>query len=132
MRVRRQAEPVEQHVGPLGDVLSAQPVVARGKYQHVAQREIPVEVELLRREADEPARLAPLALVVVAEDANAAAARARQADDSVDRRRLPGAVGTQKAEELAGADAQRDAVDRYDASVTLDEAVDLYCGRTRE
>ena len=129
VRVRRQSKPVEQHVGALGDGLSVQTIVARGKDEHVAQREIAIEIELLRRESDEPARLAPLALVVVAEDANAAAARAGQTDDRVDRGRLTGAVRSQKAEELAGADAQRDAVDRYDAAIALNEALDLDRGR---
>jgi hypothetical protein len=60
----------------------------------------------LGRKPDELPRLPPLALVVVAEDANAARALARKPDDRVDRRRFAGAVGAEKAEELARCDPQ--------------------------
>ncbi len=129
MRVRGKPEALEQHVGALVDLLAAQTVVAGGVNENVAQREVPVEVELLRREPDQAPRLTPIALVVVAEDADRAGARARQADDRVDRRRLARAVGAEEAEELAGADAQRDAVDGGKAAVPLDEMLDLDGGR---
>jgi len=48
-----------------------------------------------------------------------------QADDRVDRGRLAGAVWAEKPEKLAGAHAQRDAVDGGDVVVALDEIVDL-------
>src|SRR3984957_12561022 len=130
MRVRGQAETFEQRVGAFRHALSAQPVVARRVDQHVAQREVSIEVVLLGRKPDELPRLPPLALVVVAEDANAARALARQPDDRVDRRRFPRAVGAEKAEEPenpAPCDSQRDTVDGREASVPLDEPIDLDC-----
>ena len=60
MRVRAQAEALQQHVGALGHTISAQTVITRGINEDVAQRQIPVEVELLRRKADETPSLAPL------------------------------------------------------------------------
>jgi hypothetical protein len=51
----------------------------------------------------------------------------RQANDRVDRRRLAGAVGAEKAEELAGFDAQRNAVDGSEVAVALNELVDFDC-----
>jgi hypothetical protein len=64
-------------------------------------------------------------MVIVAENPDRAAARARQPGDRIDRRRLAGAVGPEKAKKLAGVDSQRDAVDRGEATVPLDEAGDL-------
>jgi hypothetical protein len=131
MRVRREPEALEEHVGALVDLFASQPVVAGGVNKNVAQREIPVEIELLRRESDLTPRLAPIPLVVVAKDANRAGARARQADDRVDGRRLTRAVGAEEAEELAGTDAQRDAVNGGKGAVPLDEMLD-FDGRRRE
>ena len=79
--------------------------------QHIADREIAIEVVFLRREADETTRLAPVADVVVAEDLDRPRGNGREADDGVDRGRLAGAVGAEKAEEIAALDVERDAVD---------------------
>jgi len=83
----------------------------------------------LRREPDQTPRLAPIVLVVVAEDADRPGAGAREADDGVDRRSLARTIGAEEAEKLARADAQRDAVDGGKAAVPLDEMVDLDGGR---
>jgi len=56
----------------------------------------------LRRQADEPARGAPIALRVVPENANRAARLASQAYDRVDRGGFSGTVRAEKAKELAG------------------------------
>src|ERR1700729_386718 len=55
--VRRQPESLEQHVGALGNGLTVQSIVSCGEDEHVAQRKIAVEVELLRREPYEAACL---------------------------------------------------------------------------
>ena len=124
-RLRREAEALEERVGARGDCAPAQPVVARLEDEDVANREVAIEVELLRREPDESSGLAPLALVVVAEDPNRSGALAREADDRVDRRRLAGAVAAEKAEEIAVLDVQRDVVDGDELTVTLAEVLDL-------
>src|SRR5580704_5936669 len=123
MSVRGQAEALQQHLGTLGDALSAQAVITGGINEDVAQREIPVEVELLGRKADETPSLAPLPLSVVAEDPNASAAGAGQTHDRVDRRRLAGAVRPEKPEELARFHAQRDSVDCRETAIPLHEAI---------
>lgn len=132
MRARGQTETLEQHIGALGDLLSTQPVIACGKDQDVPQRKIAVEVELLRREPDEPARKPPLAPVIVAEDANASAARLGQTDDCIDRRRFAGTVWPEETEEFAGLDPQRNSVDCRKVAVSLYEAIDLDGGRGSE
>src|SRR5579863_1772388 len=123
MRVRGQAEALQQHVGAVGYAFSAQAVIPGGIDQHVAQREIPVEVELLRRKADEAASLAPLPLGVVAENSDTPAAGAGQTDDRVDRRRFAGAVRPEKAEELSRFHAQRDSVDGRETAIPFHEAI---------
>jgi hypothetical protein len=80
--------------------------IAGLKYQDVANREVSVEVILLRRQADQPARRTPLDLVVVSEDSDRAARLLREADDCIDGRRLAGAVGAEKTEEFPGRNAQ--------------------------
>ena len=129
MRVRSQAKTLEQHIRALRDRLSSKAVVAGRKDQHVAQREITVEVILLGRETDQAARLPPLRFVVVTKNTNLPAALSSQADNGIDRRRLAGAVGSEEAEKLADADLERDAVDGPKAAVTFDETVDLDGGR---
>ena len=64
----------------------------------------PVEVELLRRQADGLTRLAVVVDRVVAEDLDRARGRLRQAGRAVDQGRLAGAVGAEQAEELARLD----------------------------
>jgi len=56
----------------------------------------------LRRQPDEAACGAPIALRVVPKDANRTARLASQADDRVDRGGFPGTVRAEKAKELAG------------------------------
>jgi hypothetical protein len=93
--------------------------------QHVANREIPVEVVLLRGKSDRASRFAPIDLIVVAEDADRTGIGACKADDRIDRRRLAGAVRPEKAEKFAGRNAQRDAVNGREAAVAFDEIVDF-------
>src|SRR5579862_3327757 len=106
MRVRRKTKSLEQHVRSFRDRAAAQSVVSCRENEHVAQREIAIEIVLLGREPDQGACASPIALVVVAEDANRPGALARQPDDCVDRRRLSRAVRAEKTEELAGGDLE--------------------------
>jgi hypothetical protein len=125
MRVPRQIEALQKCVGAFGYFLSPKAVVTRRVDQHVAQRKIPIEVKLLWREANEASRFAPLAFVIVTEDAYAPAGAFGQSDDRVDGGRLAGPVGSEKAVKLARFDAQRNAVDGGEIAVALDEAIDL-------
>jgi hypothetical protein len=98
------------------------------KDEHVADREIPVEIVFLRRKPDRAPRFAPIGLAVVTEDADRAGVGSRETDDRIDRRRLPRTVRPEKTEELTGFDAQRNAVDRGEVAVAFDQVVDLDSG----
>jgi hypothetical protein len=65
----------------------------------------------------------------VAVDFDTAGSNAREAHDRVDRRRFSGAVGPEKSEEIARGDAQRDAVDRSEVPVPLDDVRNFKGGR---
>src|ERR687891_51493 len=52
----------------------------------------------------------------------------RERAEHVDRRALAGAVWSEKAEDLAASDGERDATDGLDLAVGLDEGLDLDCG----
>src|SRR3712207_2888673 len=75
-------------------------------------REKRVEGRLLQRRPDGGPHLRPLPHYVVAGDACRAARRREQRRQHEDRRRLAGPVRSEKAVDLAGLDAQVDAVDR--------------------
>jgi hypothetical protein len=79
----------------------------------------------LRSQSDEPARLAPLRQVVVAEDADRTAVQPRQPDDRIDRRRLARAIGPKEAEKIARFNLQRNAVNGGEVAVTLDDMRDF-------
>ena len=61
---------------------------------------------------------------IVTVDDDAAGSRLQQPGDHADARRLAGAVRTEEAVNLPGRHAQRDAVDRREAAVALDEILD--------
>ena len=73
--------------------------------------------------------MTPLRVVVVAEDANRTGTAFSQADDGVDGGRLARTVGSEESVEFTAFDAQRDAVDRREIAVTLDESFDFDGGR---
>lgn len=125
-RASGKAKALEQLIGASRNRAAAQTIVSRLKDENVTDREVPVEVELLRRKTHEAPCLAPLALIIVAEDADRAAALVRKPNDSVDRRRLACAVAPEKAEKLARLDAQRNVVDGGDtAGIALREMLDF-------
>jgi hypothetical protein len=95
------------------------------KDQDVANREVSIEIVFLWSETDQPARRTPIGLIVVAEHANRAVREAREPDDRIDRRRFAGTVRSQKPEEFAVFNAQRNIVDGREVAVTFYEAIDL-------
>ena len=74
-----------------------------------------VEVDFLRHEADAGLRAVELAVDVVAEDGDAAAALLDERHDDADGRRLAGAVRPEQREEIALGDVEVDAAQRLHA-----------------
>jgi hypothetical protein len=64
-------------------------------------------------------------------DFDRAGRHAREADDSVDRRRLSGAVWTEEGKKVTRFHAQRNIVDGSEVAVTLDEVRDFDGRRAR-
>src|SRR5439155_1443481 len=67
----------------------------------------------------------PLAHHVVTGDAHLAAGRREDAREDAERRRLPGAVRTEEADDLSGGDTERDAGHRLDATERFPQVSDL-------
>src|SRR5206468_1964212 len=106
-------------------VARANSKIARLIDQDIANRKIAVEIVLLRRQADEAPRFAPLRDVVVAEDADRPAVEPRQADNRIDRRGLTRAVGTEKSEKIARSHLQRYSVNGSEVAITFDDLRDV-------
>ena len=99
------------------------PTSARGVAQVVARRELIVEADRVRQIADPALDLERLAHRVVAERlAPARRVTSVKPEQHQDGRRLAGAVGPEQAEDLAGADAEIDAVDGERRAVALGQA----------
>ena len=102
------------------------PEVAGVVVERLLDGQEPVEVQLLRRQADRQARLLVVVDRVVAEDPDRARGRLREPGRAVDQRRLAGAVRAEQAEELARLDLERDAAQRLDPGrVALDQILDV-------
>ena len=71
------------------------------------------------------------ATMIDAADVDRAARRPENAGDHAQRRRLPGAVGAEEAEQLALRHFEVDAVDRGEAAVPLGEVCELDHSRPR-
>ncbi len=113
----------------LASLAARHPEVAAVVVERLLEREEPVQVEVLRREADRGAGLLVVVDRVVAEDADRAGGRLREAGRAVDERRLAGAVGAEEPEELPLADLERYAAQRLrPRRVALDEILDLEGG----
>ena len=93
----------------------------------VADAEVLDEVELLvdRRHADGDRRARLPHRQRLAVDEDLALGRRHRARHALDQRRLAGAVGTEQAVDLAGANVEVDARERAHARVLLDEAANL-------
>ena len=124
-RLLGQREGLEQLRRALAALALGHPEVAGVVVERLLDRQEPVEVQLLRREADGLARLAVVADGVVAEDVDRPDVGCARPGRAVDQRRLAGPVRAQQAEELARLDLQRDPAQRLDAGrVALHEALD--------
>jgi hypothetical protein len=104
----------------LGDALDLGAEVQERVHVHVR-----VEGRRLGDVADAPLHLQRLLEDVVARDPRRALGRGEVAGEDPHRRRLPGAVGAQEAEDLALVHAERDAVHGRMAAVTLGQIFDL-------
>src|SRR5262249_36232495 len=78
-----------------------------------------LEAALLQDDAHPLAEARPAALGIHAEHGHAARVAATVAFEDLDRRRLPGAVGTEQGEHLALRNLETDPLDRLDCSVRL-------------
>jgi hypothetical protein len=76
--------------------------------------------------ADAALGLQRLCFDVEAADADAALGGGQEAGDHLHRRRLAGAVGTQEAEDFAGADGETHLVDGQQIPVSLRQILDFY------
>ncbi len=105
----RKVEDGEQLVGPLLGLALAHPEVAAVVDEHVARAQEAVEVDLLRREAEqEPCP--GTGDRVVAEDEDPPRRRPNEAGDRADQGRLPRSVRTQQAKERASRDVKLERV----------------------
>ena len=98
--------------------LGVEPEVLRGGHLHVQRR-------VLEDQADVAAHVVAPADDVEAADARDPGRGLGQRAEHVDRGALAGAVRAEEAEDLARRDGERDAADRVDLAVGLDEVVDL-------
>jgi hypothetical protein len=131
--LRRERERVEQLAGALAALLARHPEVAAVVVERLLARQEPVEVEVLRRQADRETRLLVVVDRVVAEHANRAGGGLGKAGGAVDQRGLAGAVRAEQAEELAGLDPQRNATQGLDpGGVALEQVIDFEGGHAAE
>src|SRR5437867_13065179 len=79
------------------------------------------KLRLLKLNTEPLPQLALVLLPRETEDLHVPSVGFEQSLEDFDRRRLAGAVRAKQSEALAAADAQREAVDRHDISVTFDE-----------
>src|SRR5262249_22671092 len=97
------------------------------RYELQIRRDTQVRVErdVLRQVADTPADLERLTEDVVAGHLGAAAAGRHEAGKNAHRRRLPGAVGAEEADDLARRDLERHVADRGDGAVVFREVLNF-------
>ena len=102
-----QAEVVQQLVDPV--VVAVHAEIAALDAQRLAHAEEGVEDQLLRHDAQGPARRGVVVDDVVAHHAHPAFGGLGQAGQHADQRGLAGTVGTEQAEEFAAGDVEADA-----------------------
>ena len=121
-----QREGLEQLLGALAALALGHPEIAGVVVERLLDGQEPVEVDLLRGQADRLARLFVVGDRVVAEDLDRARGHLRQTGRAVDQGRLAGAVGAEQAEQLARLDLERDPLQRLDSGrVAFDQILDL-------
>jgi hypothetical protein len=102
--------------------------IAGLKDQDVANREVAIEVVLLRSEADQRARRLPIGLGIVPEDPDRAGRLFREADDRVYRGGLSGTVRAKKSEKLTCFDSERNTIDGGKVAVSFYQVRDFNRG----
>ena len=122
-RRSRELHELEQLLGPAPDLGAGQVEVAPVDHEVVPDRELGVEVVLLRHDAEPAADLRAVGRGIHPEDAQRAARYRRHAADHPHGRALAGAVGAEETEGLAGIDHEVDAVDRDERAEPLRERV---------
>ena len=118
-----------------GEARAFHPLERPKEAEVVVCRELLVEGQLLRHEAETPLRRVGVAREDRSVDLHASGVGREQAADDRDRRRLTGPVRPEEPDDLPLSDRQRHAVDRGDSSVGLAEGGQLQGGdhaRTRE
>src|SRR5256885_4909209 len=100
-------------------------VVERLLHEVVADREVPVQVGLLRHHSETRLHLTPLPAGVEPEHAQLAVVYVREPVDHLHRGGLARAVGPEEAEALLLADVEVDLVDRHQLAVALVEPAPL-------
>ena len=125
-RLARQREGLEQLLGALAALALWHAEVAGVEVERLLGGQEPVEVDLLRSQADRLARLAVVADRIVAEDLDRPRGGLGQAGRAVDQGRLAGAVWAEQTEELARLDLDRDPAQRLDPGrVALGQRLDF-------
>ncbi len=123
-----QREGLQQLLGALAPLTLRHPEVASVVVERLLDREEPIQVRLLRSQADRLPRVGVVIDRIVAEDLDRARGRLRETGRAVDQGRLPGPVRPQQPEQLAGRDVQRNAAQRLDPRrVALDQVLDVEC-----
>jgi hypothetical protein len=123
LTARRQAEILKR----VADVAARRiKVVEPGdEIEVLLDRQVLVEGKALRHVADFAANAAAVAAHVETEHGALALVGRQQAAHHADGRRLAGAVGTEKAGDLAFGNLHRDVIDHGAAGVTLDHAANI-------
>ncbi len=122
----------DAHAGSVGEVdafdefrAGGQAVQVGPQSQGLAHREVVGEAGLLADHGDGAGEFAAVLPGVAAEDVDGARGGAAQPHRGLDGGGLPGAVGAEEREELAGGDGEGDAVDGGEGPVAAGEVADL-------
>src|SRR5207253_7989145 len=109
----------------LGTANSLDPAQPCEQPQRLAAARLPAEAEIAGEIAEPRADRDAVATAVEAEETGAAAGRVVKVEQGADRRRLAGAVGSEKAEDLPRRDGEGDVLDAAVAAVELRQPLGL-------
>jgi len=115
----------EEAIGPRLALAGGQAEVATVVGQHLAHREVPVEVAGLRHHRDAALRLVRLPGDVLPVDEDPARGGPHEGADAADRRALARPVRPEEAEELSPLDRERQTPERLDGAATSGSPVGL-------
>ncbi len=119
----RQLEQLEHLVHAAGDLAVGHSIETGVKGQELSRGELVVDERPIGDETQGALRRLRLALHVVVVDDDPAGRGLQQPGNHSHRRRLAGAVRTEEAVDLAGLDAEADAIDGLELAVGLDEVL---------